>query len=224
MRLMNCTMPRNTHFRIPAGVLVACLFFLWQPAALDAQERVHKLTFRNMSLGMGFNHSQYNFGYPELPGYENRDEKQSLLIDVRANFMTLFDLQFSSMFQLWSWTDNSGVRPDIPQNGMNDFSFLFDMIKFFQLTENMRPFAGAGGGVHFLSYWTQFPRFNPYIDIYTGYQLKQITMHKTLFIPDVLTGMEYQVFDGFFVTGELRYESAGGFRQWKFLLGISLFD
>ncbi|MFC1556278.1 hypothetical protein ACFL67_04260, partial [candidate division KSB1 bacterium] len=148
----------------------------------------------------------------------------SLLINMRANFNTRFDLVFASSFQLWSWTDNSGSRPDDPQNGMNDFAFLFDFIKIRDISDRIDLYAGGGAGIHFMAYWTKFPSSPPYYDIETGYQLRQITYQKSLLTPDILGGLQYHLWNGMYISTEIRYEFSNKFEQWKYFIGISLLD
>jgi hypothetical protein len=188
------------------------------------QQESPLLKFRNMTIGMGFNNTGYDITYAETPGYVITDDKSSLLIDIRANFLTLYNLRLSGSFQFWSWTDNSGTRINIPQNGMNDFSFIFDLVKDISISERFGVFGGGGGGMHMIKYWTQFPRFNPFYENFTGAQLNHISVNTTLFSPDILTGIEYKMMEGLYLTFETRYEFTRELKQWKYSFSISLFN
>ena len=202
-------------------------FILFLGAILPAAGRAQDdglISFRNMGIGIGFNRTAFDLQYDETNRVKNNDTKQSLLIDVRGNFDTRYGLQFSSIFQLWSWTDNSGRRPNDPQNGMNDFAFMFDLLKFVQVADGIDLYGGGGGGVHFITYWTKFPLFNPYYEPETGNQLRQITVHETEFMPDLLGGIEYQIPGGLKISAEIRYEFSANVQQWKYFAGISFFE
>ncbi|MFC1477028.1 hypothetical protein ACFL6L_01020 [candidate division KSB1 bacterium] len=205
-------------------ILVLTLFLAGSAEEVITQEEGNfPLQFRNMTLGMGFNSTRYNFTYPELPDMVNADTKQSLLIDLRVNFFTYYNFQVSGVFELWSWTDNSGVRFDIPQNGTNDFAFMLDISHFIPLTDSVELYGGAGGGIHFVANWTKFPRFVPYYETGTLNQLKQITEHKTLFTPNLIGGVQYRLWNGMYMTGEIRHEFSHDLQQWKYIIGFSMF-
>lgn len=188
------------------------------------QQEPPLLKFRNMTIGMGFNNTRYDITYPETPGYVITDDMMSLLIDVRTHFLVPNGLRLSGVFQFWSWTDNSGTRVNVPQNGMNDFSFMFDLVKDISVSERFAVFSGGGGGMHMIKYWTQFPRFNPYYEDETGAQLKHISVSTTLFSPDILTGIQYKLTEELYFTFETRYEFTRELKQWKYSFSISLFN
>lgn len=200
--------------------VLICIALL-SPAS--AQENRTLIRFENMSLGMGFNRTDYTILFPESSATFNNDNKQSLLIDLRINFEVLEKAIVSTAFQFWSWSDNSGAREDIPQTGMNDFAFLFDVIRYFPLKEKTELLAGAGAGIHMLALWTNFPFDPPYYEAGTLNQLREIIEHKNIVTPDVLTGLRYRVSDKIYVSTEARYEFARELRQWKYLVTISLF-
>lgn len=188
------------------------------------QQKSPLLKFRNMTIGMGFNNTSYDITYPETPAYVITDDMRSLLIDIRTHFITLYGLRLSGSVQFWSWTDNSGSRINVPQNGMNDFSFMFDLIKDISVSERLGVFGGGGGGMHMIKYWTQFPRFNPYYEYFTGAQLDHISVNTTQFSPDILTGIEYKLMEELYLTFETRYEFTRELKQWKYSFSISLFN
>jgi len=204
-------------------LLTTSLLLLTHAASLFAQDEQRFLQFRNMSIGMGFNSSDFTITYPEARFINHSDPKHTLLIDLRVNFLTAGDYQFSSIFQFWSWADNSGARNDIPQNGMNDFAFLFDIMRFFPLTDRIEFIGGIGGGIHLMSFWTNFPLDYPYYETGTLNQLQQIYEQRTIYSPGVLSGIQFEIREGLFLTSEARYEFASDLKQWKFLMGISLF-
>lgn len=205
------------------ALLLGCMAFLCVPVQLNAQ--ISSLfDFKNMSIGLGMNHSRYDFDYRDILDFSNTDLKQSFLIDIRANFSTLYGLVFSPTFELWSWTDNSGAQYDVIQNGVNDYMFSFDISRVFVTYNQFQSYIGVGIGVHFFTYWTKFPRFNPYYQEGTGIKIRSITEHKSLFVPDLIAGLEYQLREGLYISTEIRGEFSNTLKQWKFLTSISMFD
>lgn len=207
------------HFALLSG----CIIFLCIPAQLNAQIS-SVLDFKNMSIGLGMNYSRYDFTYHEVSDYENTDLKQSFLIDLRANFSTLYGFIFSPVFELWSWTDNSGAQYDVIQNGVNDYMFSFDISRVFVTYNRFQSYIGGGIGVHSFTHWTKFPRFNPYYQEGTTSKIRSITVHKNLFVPDLIAGLEYQLLERLYISTEVRREFSNTLKQWKLLMSISMFD
>ncbi|MFC1729293.1 hypothetical protein ACFL6I_03055 [candidate division KSB1 bacterium] len=222
LRILDKSMKRPDFtialFLLPVLLVVA----LRTPAAAQVDEGL--LQFKNMSLGIGVNISNFDILYSENDRIFHTGSKQSMLIDLRANFYTSSEWEFSSLFQLWSWTDNPGSSNDDPQNGMNDFAFMFDLSRHLAVRQNIQLYGGGGMGVHFLNYWTNFPLDNPYFDRITNKQLRQISVQQAVFAPDILAGIEYELWEGMYITSEARYEFGNSLRQWKFLMSISIFD
>jgi len=207
------------HFALLSG----CIIFLCIPAQLNAQIS-SVLDFKNMSIGLGMNYSRYDFTYHEVSDYENTDLKQSFLIDLRANFSTSYGLTLSPTFELWSWADNSGAQYDVIQNGVNDYMFSFDISRVFVTYNRFQSYIGGGIGVHSFTHWTKFPRFNPYYQEGTTSKIRSITVHKNLFVPDLIAGLEYQLLERLYISTEVRREFSNTLKQWKLLMSISMFD
>lgn len=205
------------------ALLLGCIALLCVPVRLHAQISTY-LDFKNMSVGLGMNYSRYDFSYHEITDFNNTDLKQSFLIDLRANFSTVFELQFSPTFELWSWTDNSGAQYDVIQNGVNDYMFSFDISRVFITYNQLQSYIGGGIGVHFFTYWTKFPRFDPFYHVGTNNKIRSISVNKSLFIPDLIAGFEYQLREGLSVSMEVRREFSNTLKQWKFLMNVSMFD
>ena len=192
------------------------------PSSAGAQI-LESISFKNMSIGIGLNRTDYDFGYSEISDYFNDALKVSFLIDVRANFTGPYDLIVSPTFELWSWTDNSGARFDVIQNGVDDYMFSLDISKVFASNNRFSAYFGGGIGYHFLTYWTNFPRFNPYFQDGTFNQLQKIVQRTSLIAPGLTTGFEYNLWEGFYISTEIRREFRNELRQWKFLINFSMF-
>ena len=192
------------------------------PSSAGAQI-LESISFKNMSIGIGLNRTDYDFGYSEISDYFNDALKVSFLIDVRANFNGPYDLIVSPTFELWSWTDNSGARFDVIQNGVDDYMFSLDISKVFASNNRFSAYFGGGIGYHFLTYWTNFPRFNPYFQDGTFNQLQKIVQRTSLIAPGLTTGFEYNLWEGFYISTEIRREFRNELRQWKFLINFSMF-
>ena len=192
------------------------------PSSAGAQI-LESISFKNMSIGIGLNRTDYDFGYSEISDYFNDALKVSFLIDVRANFNGPYDLIVSPTFELWSWTDNSGAQFDVIQNGVDDYMFSLDISKVFASNNRFSAYFGGGIGYHFLTYWTNFPRFNPYFQDGTFNQLQKIVQRTSLIAPGLTTGFEYNLWEGFYISTEIRREFRNELRQWKFLINFSMF-
>ena len=192
------------------------------PSSAGAQI-LESISFKNMSIGIGLNRTDYDFGYSEISDYFNDALKVSFLIDVRANFNGPYDLIVSPTFELWSWTDNSGAQFDAIQNGVDDYMFSLDISKVFASNNRFSAYFGGGIGYHFLTYWTNFPRFNPYFQDGTFNQLQKIVQRTSLIAPGLTTGFEYNLWEGFYISTEIRREFRNELRQWKFLINFSMF-
>lgn len=204
------------------ALLFGCIAFLCAPVQLNAQISSY-FDFKNMSIGLGMNRSQYDFKYPEITDFSNTDLKQSFLIDLSANFSTLYGLIFSTTFELWSWTDNSGAQYDAIQNGVNDYMFSFDISRVFASYNQFQLYIGGGVGVHFFTNWTKFPRYNPFYREGTTSKIRSITVQNNFFIPDLIAGLEYQLWEELYISTEVRHEFSNALKQWKFLTSISMF-
>ena len=192
------------------------------PSSAGAQI-LESISFKNMSIGIGWNRTDYDFGYSEISDYFNNALKTSFLIDVRANFNGPYDLIVSPTFELWSWTDNSGAQFDAIQNGVDDYMFSLDISKVFASNNRFSAYFGGGIGYHFLTYWTNFPRFNPYFQDGSFNQLQKIVQRTSLIAPGLTTGLEYSLWEGFYISTEIRREFRNELKQWKFLINFSMF-
>ena len=192
------------------------------PSSAGAQI-LESISFKNMSIGIGWNRTDYDFGYSEISDYFNNALETSFLIDVRANFNGPYDLIVSPTFELWSWTDNSGAQFDAIQNGVDDYMFSLDISKVFASNNRFSAYFGGGIGYHFLTYWTNFPRFNPYFQDGTFNQLQKIVQRTSLIAPGLTTGFEFNLWEGFYISTEIRREFRNELRQWKFLINFSMF-
>lgn len=198
------------------------LLLMAAPSSAGAQI-LESISFKNMSIGIGLNRTDYDFGYSEISDYFNDALKVSFLIDVRANFNGPYDLIVSPTFELWSWTDNSGAQFDVIQNGVDDYMFSLDISKVFASNNRFSAYFGGGIGYHFLTYWTNFPRFNPYFQDGTFNQLQKIVQRTSLIAPGLTTGFEFNLWEGFYISTEIRREFRNELRQWKFLINFSMF-
>ncbi|MFC1513639.1 hypothetical protein ACFL5P_01390, partial [candidate division KSB1 bacterium] len=187
-------------------LLTSALFF--KPSFIYSQY-IPDFSFKDMAIGMGFNHAQYDFSYPEVSNFENRDIKKTLLIDVRVNFEFPHSIIVSPVFQHWSWTDRSGSDFDLIQNGFYDYMFGIDFSRQIYEKANFKSSVGGGFGTHLITYWTKFPRFNKYYELNTGSQIQKIIQHKTYFTPDFFINMQYQVISDFYLITEIRREFGG---------------
>jgi len=181
------------------------------------------LDFQNTSIGVGINRTNYSFSYPEVPRFYNNTLKQSFVIDIRTNFSIPNGFRFSPLFELWSWTDNSGKRYNVIQNGANDYLFSFDITRPVTRSKRLTWYLGSGVGIHFFTYWTIFPRFSSQYNYQTRFQIRSITEHKVIPAPDYLTGFEFYFWEGFYISTEIRYENNQKLNQWKYIISISMF-
>lgn len=186
-------------------------------------QMLESVSFKNMSIGIGWNRTDYDFGYSDISDYFNNTLKESFLIDIRINFKGPYDFTLSPTFELWSWTDNSGAQFDVVQNGVNDYMFSLDVSKVIATRKRFSSYIGGGVGLHFLTYWTNFPRFNPYFQDGSFNQLQNITQHTLVIAPDLIAGLEFSPWEDFFISTEIRREFRNELRQWKFLINFSMF-
>ena len=192
------------------------------PGQVNAQS-LSFLDFQNTSIGFGMNSATYTMRYPEIPDFYNTSLKRSFLIDIRTNFLIPHGLRFSPTFELWSWTDNSGKQYDVTQNGANDYLFCFDIAKPILNAKPLQWYVGTGVGIHFFTSWTAFPRFSPYYSSGRRIRIQSIAERRIIISPDLITGIEYHIWEGFYLSVEIRRETNSPLKQWKYILGISMF-
>ena len=172
------------------------MLLIVMPSIANAQ-LLGSFEFKNMSIGFGMNSTEYDFEYFQIDDYFNNDLKQSFLIDVRANFYGPHDWIVSPTFELWSWTDNSGNQFDAVQNGVNDYMFSLDATKLYGTHNSFNYYFGGGVGLHFLTYFTNFPLMVPFFQNGTFRQIQNITIRTSLITPNLIAGFKFKLWEDF---------------------------
>ena len=191
--------------------------------------------FRNLYFSIGVTEVSHDIRFPgsvrsaflsenppktALANYTHDALKSSLLIDVR------FDLRFHDHYSLvpgfsfWNWGDFP-EEEDQTETSIRGFGLNVDLQRRFRETGGIQPYLMAGTGLQVLN---TLVRFGSTFFAGARTDIARMEQSKLALGGNGALGLEFPIRQGRnTVFTEIRYETAPGIRQVKFLVGISTF-